>query len=550
MRSIASTFFRLINITKGWRNFFILYVAFACVLAISELALVAVVSDFLSLTFNGVSKFPDLYTTYFGGGGLIILLAIMVALIRVVVTYASGRISFSLGREVLQQVFSRILNRPFGDSSDTKESQLAFLTSKVDLVVHGLILPCLNICSGLVISLFFIVFLMRTSVELSLFAITILFLGYMLPTFFSNARLLRSSEILSHQLTVLVNNMKTAIFADRDIRLWRMQAFFNESVSDSTSDIAKVRESAYLWSLTPKILIEGFIYISIGALFILSTEKLESSVYVYITFGLASLKLLPVLQQVYYGWTHLKVGREVTKELDYFLSGPVFFDLPSNSDNKFSSLTMNDISFGYDETHRVLDSFYLKISANEKIAIYGPSGSGKSTILDLISGLIKPNSGFISINDCALEEGLLNPYVAYISQSPFIFNRSISDNVTLCFHSGDRVDDVRLAQALSASGVDDFMISNNIGSDYIVGENGSYLSGGQTQRLAIARALYSGKEILLLDEITSALDRDTSQQIVDSLLNCSATIVVITHDKSVYSRFPKTIALEQQSEKS
>ena len=549
MSSIASTFLHLVNITKGWRNFFILYVVLACVLALSELALVAVVADFLSFRFNGDSKFPDLYKFYMGGGGIIIFLAILVALIRVLFTYSSGRISFSLGKEVLQQVFSRILNRPFGDSSDKKESQLAFLTSKVDMVVHGLILPCLNIVSGFIIGVVFILFLLATSIELTLFAILVLSIGYMVPTFFSNARLKRSSVLLAHQLTALVNNLKTGIFADRDIRLWGMETFFQKTVSNSSSDIAKVREFAYLWSLVPKILIEASIYISIGVLLIVSTDSLEQSAYVYITFGLASLKLLPVIQQIYYGWTHLKVGRQITKELNFYLSDSAYFGSSANPETAFLSLTMRNIYYGYGKDNRVLNSFQLTILANEKLAIYGESGAGKSTIMDLISGLVKPDLGEVIINDSILEHGSLNPHVAYISQSPFIFNRSIADNVTLAFNSGDKVDNARLEKALTASGVQDYMISNNLLSDYIVGENGSYLSGGQAQRLAIARALYSRKDILLLDEITSALDSDTSKRIIDSVLNVSATVVLITHDKTIYSRFPKKLEVKKLPEK-
>lgn len=549
MSSIVSTFFRLINITRGWRNFFILYVAFACVLALSELALVAVLSDLLSFTFNGISKFPDLYTTYIGGGGIIILLAIMVALIRIVFTNASGRISFSLGREVLQQVFSRILYRPFGDSSDEKERQLAFLTSKVDMVVHGLILPCLNIVSGFIIGTVFVVFLSITSIELTLIAVLVLLLGYLTPTLLSNARLKRSSVVLSHQLTELVNNMKTGIFADRDVRLWGMETFFQKVISNSSSDVAKIREFAYLWSLVPKILIEASIYISIGVLLIASTGSLEQSVYIYITFGLASLKLLPVAQQIYYGWTHLKVGKEVTKELDYYLSNPAYFGSSPNQEATFSSLIMRNICYGYGKDNQVLNSFQLRILANEKLCMYGESGAGKSTIMDLMSGLVRPDFGEVIINDSILERGSLNPHVAYVSQSPFIFNRSIADNVTLAFLSGDEVDNARLVKALKESGVTDYMIANNLLSDYIVGENGSHLSGGQAQRLAIARALYSSKEILLLDEITSALDSDTSERIIDSVLNVSATVVLITHDKTIYSRFPKTLEVKKLSAK-
>lgn len=550
MRNVINIFLQLVNITKSWRSYFILYIFLATILAFCELALVAVVADFLTFRINGQSKFLELYRSHLGGGGIIILLAISVALVRVLFTWLSGRMSFSLGKEVLQQIFSKILKRPFGDSNDEKESQLAFLTSKVDMVVHALILPCLNIVSSLIIGGIFILFLLNTSSELTLFAIVALLIGYIVPTFFSSARLKRYSVLLANQLTALVNNLKTGIFADRDIRLWRMESYFEKTVFNSSSDIAKIREFTYLWSLVPKILIETSIYVSIGVLFIVLTGSLEQSAHEYITFGLASLKLLPVIQQIYYGWTHIRVGNQITKELQFYLYGNSDMKPPGEAETVFSSLIMRNIFYGYDKNYPVLNSFQFAVSANEKWAIYGESGAGKSTILDLISGLLKPDSGEIIINDSTLAAESLNPHVAYISQSPFIFNRSIADNVTLAFRGNDEVDHLRLEEALTASGVKEYMISKQLSSDFVVGEKGCYLSGGQAQRLAIARALYSRKNILLLDEITSALDSETSRRVIDRILNLEATVIIITHDKGIYSRFPNQLKVSKIEVKS
>ena len=116
---------------------------------------------------------------------------------------------------------------------------------------------------------------------------------------------------------------------------------------------------------------------------------------------------------------------------------------------------------------------------------------------------------------------------------------SIKDNITLQFATKKEVNQEKLNNALIQSGVKKYMKENNISVDYIIGESGSMLSGGQAQRIAIARALYSNKEILLLDEAASALDSQTRDYIINELLALDISVLIITHDENIYKKFPK-----------
>jgi ABC-type bacteriocin/lantibiotic exporter with double-glycine peptidase domain len=547
MKNTFSKLLSVVNLNRKWRFVFLCYVILAFVIAISELGLVAFVADFLSERLGGASRFTFLLPTLITPGYLVVILALWVGLIRVIFTKATAWFTFSLGREILNTIFSKIIDRPFGASADQLDSQLAFLTSKVDMVIHGLVLPCLNIISGMLIGSIFLAFLISTSVELTFYACAMLSLAYIVPSMISKGRLKIIAETLSQQLTILINQLKIGIYARRDIKLWRMERYFESKVQSLTLDIAQARETAYVWSLIPRVLIESTIYIGIGFFLIYSKESNLGDGYIYITFALASIKLLPSMQQVYYSWTNLRVGDVVTDELSGYLEIPDLARTEEDVSDAFESLVMQNVSFGYGDEHQILSSFNFEVMARDKIVLFGESGTGKSTILDLISGLVKPDTGRLLINGSPLSSGVINSYVAYISQTPFIFNKSLRDNVTLSFHHTEGIDESRLQLALEASGVTDYLAQNSMSLDYVVGENGDNLSGGQAQRLAIARALYSKKEIILLDEITSALDGATSKKIIDSILEIEATVILITHDRDIYDRFPRKISIKQST---
>ena len=152
-------------------------------------------------------------------------------------------------------------------------------------------------------------------------------------------------------------------------------------------------------------------------------------------------------------------------------------------------------------------------------------------LLDLISSLIQPSSGSIVVNGEELGHSnkyLLREQIAYVSQKPYFYDDTILNNITL---SSKNIDDEKLDMVLSASLLDRLITDLDLGVQTVVGERGSRLSGGQLQRIAIARALYSNCSILILDEATSALDEVTEHDILNSIrtLFPEKLIIMITH---------------------
>jgi ABC-type bacteriocin/lantibiotic exporter with double-glycine peptidase domain len=187
--------------------------------------------------------------------------------------------------------------------------------------------------------------------------------------------------------------------------------------------------------------------------------------------------------------------------------------------------------------HNQKDSFELTdlnltIPAGTLFAIVGPSGGGKSTFLDLLLGILEPNSGSVLIGGIPPSQAFRKweGAVAYVPQDATITTGTINQNVQLGFGLDFETRD-RVESALNAAQLGDLVASLNQGMDSYVGQLGMNLSGGQRQRLGIARALYSNPKLLILDEATSALDVETESELTDSVLGLrgSTTVVVAAH---------------------
>ena len=193
-------------------------------------------------------------------------------------------------------------------------------------------------------------------------------------------------------------------------------------------------------------------------------------------------------------------------------------------------ISFSNIDFSYPNAEeKIFNNLSLDIQKGEKIAIVGMSGSGKSTLLNLLLHFYDVTSGHISIDNQDLQdissESLYN-LMTVVQQDIYIFDDTLSVNITL--NQPFAEDDIK--QAVKQSGLENYILENELGLQTLCGENGSNLSGGQKQRLSIARALIRKTPILLLDEATSSLDNQVTTEIENSILKIrDLTALVITH---------------------
>ena len=247
------------------------------------------------------------------------------------------------------------------------------------------------------------------------------------------------------------------------------------------------------------------------------------------------------------------------QRLDDILDTPEEPGLAAEPDVKLASLKgrlrlsgrieLREITFGYRRQGApLIDGFNLKIEPGQRVAVIGPSGSGKSTLVTLMSGVYAPWSGEILFDDVLSSEiprPILTNSVAVVSQSPFLFAGTVRDNLTLW---NPTIPDHDMVAAARDAAIHEEIMARPLGYDAVMEEQGGNFSGGQRQRLEIARALACNPSLLLLDEATSALDALTEEQVDDALRRRGVTCLIVAHRLSTIRDCDQIVVLDRGRE--
>lgn len=209
-------------------------------------------------------------------------------------------------------------------------------------------------------------------------------------------------------------------------------------------------------------------------------------------------------------------------------------------------LVLKNVNFAYKNKPLLFENLNFTLKKGEKIAFIGESGSGKSTLVDILMGLLPPNSGEILIDGQNLSAQNLKNFrqkIGYIPQQIYLFNDIIAKNIAF----GEEFDEKMLERVIKQANLQSFITSLKDGANTLVGDGGGNLSVGQKQRIAIARALYLSPQILVLDEATSALDNESEAKIMSEIYKISSdkTLIIIAHRLNTIEQCDKIYRVEK-----
>lgn len=269
-------------------------------------------------------------------------------------------------------------------------------------------------------------------------------------------------------------------------------------------------------------------------------------------YAFAAYRMLPGLQAIFTGMTSIRFALSALDTLhrDLHREAPPAIAESDEPIGFSRDLTLRHVSFSYQNTVRsALDGVSLSIGRGQWVAFVGPTGAGKSTLVDILLGLLSPDSGDVAVDGLVLDSSRRRTWqrrVAYVPQQIFLTDASVARNI--CFGlPHDAIDVERMKRAASIAQIDEFIEQElPLGYDTLIGERGVRLSGGQRQRIGIARALYRQPAFLVLDEATSALDNVTEAAFFERL-RCAlknVAVVSIAHRLSTTRHFDRVIVLD------
>jgi len=259
-------------------------------------------------------------------------------------------------------------------------------------------------------------------------------------------------------------------------------------------------------------------------------------------FAVAAFRLIPSINRILAASQALKYCSPVIDILQKELELPVEeTNKPEKASKSFENqLVLQNISYTYPAAPSpALKNISLTIKQGTSVGFIGKSGSGKSTLVDILLGLLTPDSGSIAADGIDIQENMRGwqNQIGYVSQSIYLTDDTLRKNIAFGLPT-EEINEESVKKAISAAYLSEFMEQLPEGLNTIVGERGVRLSGGQRQRIGIARALYHNPSILVLDEATSALDISTEKEVMEAVnaLQGSKTIIIVAHRLSTIEK--------------
>lgn len=339
----------------------------------------------------------------------------------------------------------------------------------------------------------------------------------------------------------------------KEIKIYSKQKFFIKKFVNTRTNLESFLIKRDFLVRLPKIIFEFlavFLIISIIVLFTVFSKDNSELFTLLSLLAVAVVRLLPSFNQISISLTHFasyKISFEIlAEEINTFLKNNkknkqnlILQKDISPTDNEKLDIIIDKVSFNYDENgNSGLKNISLQIKTGEMIGFIGRSGAGKSTLVNLILKLLEPKSGKVNLINNKRSCG-------YVPQDIFLLDDTLKANIALAQENSE-IDEEKLIDIIEKCELTNFVNQHNQGTDLILGERGIRISGGEKQRIGLARTLYSNKKIIVLDEATSSLDSQTEKSIMKSILKFKRdlTIIIVAHRLSTLEHCDRVILLE------
>lgn len=447
--------------------------------------------------------------------------------------------------KVISQVLREFLNRPYEFYLDADIPTVFRLTDSDIPHMFTMMMAMISLVSESVVFVMLSVVLVVTNWQMLLFLIVVfgLITGVMLLVLKPRISAL-GAENLKIQTRIAKWRIQ-AIYGIKDVKVLHRESFFADNYEESGKIGAGVSRKYTVLNNVPRLFIETLFICSVLLYLIIQIalgHDISNMIPMFSVFALAAVRLMPSVNRINTAITEISYCKPC---LDYVYENMNINEISKKTNQTLlpadptktmvlqKEIELKDITYAYPNTEKkIFDHAEMVVPCGKSVGIMGPSGAGKSTIVDILLGLLKVQEGTISCDGVNIFDNYPAwlSRIGYIPQSIYLVDESIRNNIAFGI-ADDEIDDERIWKVLEEAQLKEFIETLPEGLDTTIGDRGVRISGGQRQRLGIARALYHNPSVLVFDEATSALDNDTEAAVMDAInsFHGKKTMVIIAH---------------------
>ena len=471
---------------------------------------------------------------------LVIIFIFLVYLIKflflIFYQYFNANVLLKMSVGIKNNLFKNYLKKSYFFHLNNNTSLLIRnIQNEIDVLMANYVSPILVFALALLNTIFICIFLLYYSFSTSIFIILIFGLTGIILNF-SVRKILRliGEKRRIYGISVL-KNLRQSFTLIKEIKMLSKENFFLGKLNSDNLIMAKLGIKRTVIGSLPRIIFEFlFVVITLASIYYVNSSNMnmESFLSLLAIYAVAAFRIMPALNSLSSSYQKIKFGSPVLSIIIKAFESKEFEDeyfAKEKTQNLIfnTELYLKEISFTYpDNTKPVLQEINLKINKGNIIGVVGDNASGKSTLINLICGLLKPTRGKIMLDNKEITNiSSLQKFIGYIPQEIYLIDGDIKSNIALGINEED-INKTKITEAMKTVGLDKTLSENDF-----IGENGKNISGGQKQKIAIARALYHDPEILILDEATSAMDISSERQFIEMISNqnINKTIIIISH---------------------
>jgi len=474
---------------------------------------------------------------------------------------AMNRFAFQVGNAFHADLFAEYLQRSYAFHSQTNSATLASnVIYDTGRVTAGILRSALMLVASAITAMCIAISMLLLNPLVALFAVLGLGAAYALIYSLARARLLQNGLTESRDFAARTQVVNEGFGAIKEVLILQAQEVFVAKFVRYCRSISRTVVSTLTIAQSPRYVLESATVCALVgvALYLSVHEEGAGSWVAQLSFiGFAAYRLLPALQEAFAAVVRIRADVPAFERIAADLqrarvrrSAGVVADPANAADSRAvadvshghtgtvchhaSAVLCRGVSFSHAPNRAAaISDLNMLIPAGAVVGLMGANGSGKSTLLDLVAGLLVPQSGSVEVDGVALDDRARRAWqasLAYVPQNVFLLDATLAENIAFGLPA-ERIDRERVRAVVKLVRLDEYVASLPGGYDELVGERGARLSGGQRQKLGIARALYRDAATLIMDEATSALDVVAEQEIVDMLAaqRQGRTMLIVAH---------------------